>query len=351
MIKPSTGVFPVTDVWIAPLSTRSNGSQKTMGNRAFTLVELLVVIAIIGILVGLLLPAVQAAREAARRMQCSNNVKQIGLALHLYHDTYRRLPPGGIWWTNAVNDPNFKFNRGSMLLRLTQFIEQGNTYRQIDFNQPPEYQFVPGSTTNYIAGQVIPTYKCPSDSTPSHNTQAIDGVAAGRLATFSYAGSKGPTSTGNNPAGSCAERAVWDTYKLSNDDNNPAGPFTRMGRNYTAKLADVSDGLSNTIFVGEVRGDCSIPVTRGWIHGSNLNGMISTIYPMNYDSCRKDLTLGPCRWWDNWSVSFGFKSQHTGGVNFAFGDGSVQFLSQSIDHWTYQYLGGKADGKTASIPD
>ncbi len=119
----------------------------------FTLVELLVVIAIIGILVGLLLPAVQAAREAARRMQCTNNLKQLGLALHNYHDTLRRVPPGGIWFTNAVADPAFQNNRGSLLAHLTQFIEQGNTYRQFNFNGPIEYQFVPGSTTTYIAAR------------------------------------------------------------------------------------------------------------------------------------------------------------------------------------------------------
>ena len=335
-----------------PLTQRSTCIGKPRSKRAFTLVELLVVIAIIGILVGLLLPAVQAAREAARRMQCTNNLKQIGLALHMYNDTFRTLPPGGLWYTNAVTDPNFQLNRGSMLFRLTQFIEQGNTYRLADLNKPPEYQFVPGSTTDYIAGKVIPTYKCPSDSTPLLNTNAIDNVPAGRLASHSYAGSKGPTRTGDNtPNNSCAERAVWDTFRLSDSDNTPAGPFTRNGRIYTAKLSEISDGLSNTIFVGEIRGDCAIPATRGWIHGSNLSGMISTIYPMNINTCTRDLSLGPCRNWDNWSTSFGFKSQHTGGVNFALGDGSIHFLSQSIDHWTYQYLGGKSEGKVASIPN
>jgi prepilin-type N-terminal cleavage/methylation domain-containing protein len=318
----------------------------------FTLVELLVVIAIIGILVGLLLPAVQAAREAARRMQCSNNVKQIGLALHNYHDSLKRIPPGGIWWTNDVNNANFILNRGSMLVHLSQFIEQGNTYRQLDFSRAVEYQTVPGNPTQYVAGQVVPSYRCPSDASPTHNTNAIDGVPTGRLALFSYAGSKGPTRTGNNAAGSCPERAVWDTFSLSTSDNTPAGPFTRLGRIYTAKLGDVSDGLSNTIFVGEVRGDCSIPITRGWVHGSNTNGMISTVYPMNYDSCRRTVAeAGPCRWWDNWSTNFGFKSLHTGGCNFVLGDGSVHFVSQNIDHWTYQYLGGKADGQVASIPN
>ncbi|MBU6173614.1 MAG: DUF1559 domain-containing protein, partial [Planctomycetes bacterium] len=283
-------------------------SSRKRSESAFTLVELLVVIAIIGVLVGLLLPAVQAAREAARRMQCTNNLKQIGIALHNYHDTYRRLPPGGLWFTNAIADPNFQLNRGSMLMRLTQFIEQGNTYNLFDFNRPPEYQLVPGSTTQYIAGQSIPTYRCPSDDSPQFNTNVIDAIPVGRLASHSYAGSKGPTSTGDNAAGSCAERAVWDTYKLSNNDQTPAGPFTRLGRFYIGRFADVSDGLSNTIFVGEIRANCSIPATRGWVHGSNLSGMISTIYPMNVDTCTRDLSRGACRWWDNWSTNFGFKS-------------------------------------------
>ncbi len=319
--------------------------------RAFTLVELLVVIAIIGVLVALLLPAVQSARESARRTQCSNNSRQIGIALHMYHDTHQRVPPGGIWYTNAVADPNFQLNRGSLLLHLLAYVEQGSLYQQIDFSKPPEYQLLRGSTTDYIAGVLIKSYKCPSDFTPKMNANTIDGVSGGKLASFSYAGSKGPTRTGDNAAGSCPERAVWDRYNLSTNDQDPAGPFTRLGRIYTARLAEVTDGLSNTIFVGEVRGDCAIPITRGWVHGSNTNGMISTIYPMNYDTCTKDLSKGPCQWWDNWSTEFGFKSLHPGGVNFTFGDGSMRFLNQNIDHWTYQYLGGKSEGQAISAPN
>jgi prepilin-type N-terminal cleavage/methylation domain-containing protein/prepilin-type processing-associated H-X9-DG protein len=317
----------------------------------FTLVELLVVIAIIGVLVALLLPAVQTARESARRTQCSNNSRQLGIALQTYHDTAQRVPPGGIWWTNAVSDPNFKLNRGSLLLHLLPFIEQQSVYQQINFNQQPDYQFLPGSTTDYIGGVVIKTYKCPSDFTPKLNSASIDGINGSKLASFSYAGSKGPTSTGNNAAGSCAERAVWDKYNFSTSDQTPAGPFTRLGRIYTARLAEVTDGLSNTIFVGEVRGDCALPINRGWAHSSNTNGMISTLYPINYDTCTKDQTKGACRWWDNWSTEFGFKSLHPGGVNFTFGDGSVHFVSQTIDHWTYQYLGGKSEGQAISLPN
>lgn len=318
--------------------------------RAFTLVELLVVIAIIGILIALLLPAVQAAREAARRAQCTSNLKQIGLALLSYHDSAKIFPPGGIWWTNSQTDANWAFNRGSMLAYILPYVEQTTTHSQLD-PRSTNFAYQQMGPANYVAGTVIPFYKCPTDTSPILNNAPIDGVAAGRLALFSYVGSKGPTRTGDNAAGSCSERVVWDAYNFSINDQTPAGPFTRAGRFYCCKMTDVLDGLSNTIFVGEVRGDCALPINRGWAHGSNTNGMISTIYPMNSDTCSRDLSKGACRWWDNWSTEFGFKSQHPGGVNFGFGDGSVRFLSQTMDHWTFQYLGGKSERKSVTIPN
>ncbi len=324
-----------------------------LGGAGFTLVELLVVIAIIGILIALLLPAVQAAREAARRTQCTNNLKQMGIALHNYHDSLASLPPGGIWWTNNTGAANWALNRGSMLAHILPYMEQEPLYEAFDLSLPLAYQQFatpPSSGSPYIAGTLLSVYKCPTDDSPEWNDETINGIAAGNLAMFSYAASKGPTATGDNSAGSCPERAVWIAYALSTDDSNPAGPFTRMGRNYCAEFPDIRDGLSNTIFVGEVRGDCALPIQRGWAHASNTQGMISTIYPMNYDTCHKDQSLGPCHWYNNWSTEFGFKSLHPGGVNFLFGDGSVHFLPETIDHWTYQYLGGKKDGQPVSIP-
>jgi len=327
-----------------------SASNRSSPHRAFTLVELLVVIAIIGILIALLLPAVQAAREAARRAQCTNHLKQIGIALLNYHEAAKTFPPGGIWWTNSTTDVNWHLNRGSMLAYILPFVEQGTAYNQFNFNTNIAYQRL-GPTSPYIASTVMPFYKCPTDDSSALNDAAIDGVPAGNLALFSYVGSKGPTRTGDNAAGRCAERAVWDAYNFSTNDNTPAGPFTRLGRSYCCKMQDVQDGLSNTIFVGEVRAKCALPINRGWAHGSNTNGMISTIYPMNSDTCLKDQSLGACRWWDNWSTEFGFKSLHPGGVNFAFGDGSVHFLAETMDHWTYQYLGGKSERKAAAIPN
>ena len=300
---------------------------------AFTLVELLVVITIIGILIGLLLPAVQSAREAARRMQCSNNLKQIGLALHLYETSTSFFPPGAYWY----GDP--EEYRGSILILLLPYLEQQNLFDQFDYTRKIDNQTFPDGTL--LASAIVPVYVCPSDN----NSGLRNGIAI-----HNYAASNGPTAHINNPSYTCSTASSWNAYALApyEDFNNFAGPFCR--RDHPTSIVDCRDGLSNTIYFGEVRRDCSGHVWAGWVRSNNGNGLVSTQVPMNVDTCHNDDSVDPCLHPRNWATELAFKSSHSGGVMFLFGDGSVHFLSQSIDHWSYQYLGAKADGEAVTIP-
>jgi prepilin-type N-terminal cleavage/methylation domain-containing protein/prepilin-type processing-associated H-X9-DG protein len=297
---------------------------------AFTLVELLVVIAIIAILIGLLLPAVQSAREAARRIQCANNLKQIGLAVNLYESSWKWFPVGSYW---AVGD------RGSILIRLLPYIEQQALYERFDFTKTVDGQTFPGTTTP-IGSTIINTYVCPTDNN--------GGLLADR-AIHNYSASAGPTKHIDSPSCPCSEWSSWNNYGLEPYESVPkfAGPFHRRGGQCQVK--DVRDGVSNTIFFGEVRRDCSIHTQQGWARSNNGNGLVATMVPINYDSCKNGETNGcarPC----NWNTELAFKSAHPGGAQFVFGDGAVRYINEGIDHWNYQYLGGKADGQTVKLP-
>jgi prepilin-type N-terminal cleavage/methylation domain-containing protein len=311
----------------------------SVGRReAFTLVELLVVIAIIGILVALLLPAVQSAREAARKLQCANNLKQIGLALHNYHTAHSTFPPGSFWYGT-----NYDAYRGSILVQLLPFIEQQGLYDQFDFKKKVDDQTMPDGTK--MGATRIPSYVCPSDN----NSGLLNG-----LAIHNYAASAGPTPHGNNSSCSCAS---WDSFNAYPRSINPnwkyggspefAGPFHRTG--VCTTIADCRDGLSNTIYFGEVRRDCSVHIQQGWGRSNNGNGLVATQVPINYDSCDANASDGcerPC----NWSTELAFKSQHPSGAQFVLGDGSVHFFSETIDHYTYQYLGARSDMHVVVVP-
>lgn len=315
--------------------------------RAFTLVELLVVIAIIGILVALLLPAVQAAREAARRSQCSNNLKQFGLGIHNHADVKKgEIPQAGWNWANPQT---------SWHISALPFMEQGALYNQLPWSQAATVDI---SNFTLPSGQWIRTLKsppygrCPTD--PSDEMY-------GGQAQMSYSGSLGSESTPS-------ANAACEPYQVNripgqgavghgNGGNatDTSGPFSRVCMRM--KLSNVTDGLSNTFFVGEAMAICHDHLGGGWPHYNQFNNAhASTVCPINdFTTCTgagpAEIRHPSCTAQNNWNISWGFRSRHPQGAQFLMGDGSVRFVQQSINIVTYNAMGGKADGLTFSDPN
>ena len=348
---------------------------RTFGRRrGFTLVELLVVIAIIGVLVALLLPAVQQAREAARRMSCGNNLKQYGLALHTYNDTWKQLPSG---WSplNSSTGWNNWAPCGWQVKILPQ-MEQGPLFDKISWVTDVQvldpsigsmrYMYGWDSTVQSPTGwkrarQIqVPYSKCPSDSSPESTDWAQS----------SYSGSMGSQYVyGGNSA--CN---IWVTYGVNYEilPNNAAygdgwnarelsGVFSRYhgshdGLSYigvNVPLAGVRDGTSNTIAVGEIIPECHSHGTGWWERDGSGNAHASTSCPINtltpcavsqLDAQNKSYPYPQCFGVGNYNFSWGFKSRHPAGAQFVFVDGSVHFIGSSVNYNTYQRLGGRADG-------
>jgi prepilin-type N-terminal cleavage/methylation domain-containing protein len=295
---------------------------------AMTLVELLVVMAIIGVLVALLLPAIQAAREAARRSSCMNNFKQIGLAVLNFEQSKKLLPPGGIWQDGGRKG-------GSVYVHILPMLEQPALYEAFDFKSDNVDDTKLPGTGQRADAAVISTLICPSDDRQTH----YDGKVA-----HSYAASGGPTEVWLNPDCLCDHE--WSAFIRApiDDPENFAGPFTRIG--VQERLKAITDGLAKTIFFGEMRPQCSEHSRNGWVASNNGNGYCTTLIPINYDTCN-DNAADPCRRSCNWNTEVGFKSAHSGGAYFLMGDGSAHFISEGIDHQTYQLLGAKNDGQSA----
>ena len=336
-----------------------------MRRRGFTLVELLVVIAVIGVLVALLLPAVQAAREAARRAQCVNHQKQLALALHNYHDTFQIFPLGS-WaaWENTT--PPAPAPRTEGLGSLQHFIlpqiERSAEYqlflRDADSVANGSIAYIElGANINALRKARIKVFSCPSSD---HNGWFNN------IALTTYAGSAGPNalSAVGNSRGNCTCSHPYNPFALPTarmPQHGAPGPFFRHNsttevarpRRVASRLADVGDGTANTIFLGEMRPKCSSVALAGWSNSNNGSGVMTTIVPINYDSCGPRAVwqaVDGCRTDCNDTVSLGFKSNHPGGAVFGFVDGGVRFIRQDIDHTLYQYLGAMADGNVVSPP-
>ena len=305
-----------------------------MKRKGFTLIELLVVIAIIAILIGLLVPAVQKVREAAARIQCQNNLKQIGLALHNFHGTYKRFPSGimacvgsgsGCIFPSSCprcQPPPIPGKWGSWLTWILPYMEQNALYSRLDLNSR-EYGYSQGPDS--WGAKVVATYICPSDYVPQETIQY--GVYYfGVNSYFANAGTK-----------------AWPVSVASLNGV--------MYYNSRVAIGNIKDGTSNTLMAGERYSqdpnvtDTDLADWRGWAwtnYNSGGDSLGDTSWPINSPASRTGVDARKCN----------FGSGHPGGANFLLCDGSVHFFSDgAVTIVTLQRLSVPNDGNVVTLPD
>lgn len=318
--------------------------------RGFTLIELLVVIAIIAILIALLLPAVQQAREAARRSTCKNNLKQIGLALHNYHETFRTFPPGYIEEILPSNGGVVVDNEGHWAWNamILPYVDQAPLYNQLNVGTVPVSTVLNTASIRNTMQQTLPLFRCPSDTGPRIHDEAgrrirATGGSEYGLAVTNYIAS-------NNSFGLKKDRGT-------NPTNTANGAFFR---NSDVRLRDLTDGSSNVILIGERAYSLgSVKAFAGALYaardfnatgpaissdGSGSNQGLISIFGGGAAPINANASSGQGR--------IAFSSRHVGGAHFLFGDGRIRFLSENIDHnastiptdSTLEYLIGVDDG-------
>jgi prepilin-type N-terminal cleavage/methylation domain-containing protein len=324
--------------------------------RGFTLIELLVVIAIIAILIALLLPAVQQAREAARRVQCKNNLKQLGLALHNYHDVHRCFPPNGV--NNVTNTQTW-----SAQAFVLPYLEGGNLYNQIDFDVG--YGHPHNVSPVHVRAMRIPVLLCPSDP---NDRQRVNSSGDAEHYPLSYA----------------VGRGIYEVHRTNQSaDGGAAFAYNRVTRD-----RDFTDGMSNTVGMSEVKcftprfhDNCSLPPTvtftpdtlgsllgtsgwstqnghTEWVSGNTIHTGFTTTFTPNtrvlhtvgnvtYDidatSKREAAGSGVCDGVTTYAVVTS-RSYHTGIVQSLLTDGSLRSIGENIDLLTWQNLGQRSDG-------
>lgn len=365
-----------------------------MRRRGFTLVELLVVIAIIGILVALLLPAVQKARGAAQRLQCTNNLSQLGKALHNHHSAMRRFPRNENLIHPTERGQRAARDFASHLVNLSPYLEEGAIYAGIDFCDPQERGCIPPGEQDIngipVRQFVVSTFQCPSDGRnglvdPRDGTSSWRGLAReGMVAVTNYSGSIGSqvmeswsgcfnirSVVGEPPPGYDLDGDGEDWLNQNYNENNPcrtgsscgaasgsnvrsdcpdaktiSGVFARC--TWAAKIRQIKDGTSKTIAMGEILPRSS---EFQWVHGWTLSEGLwfATTAPINFDTDRDKYSGNRLprgrHWGKDFNTAMGFKSRHSAGANFVFCDGSAHFLNEDIDYTTYQQLGARDDGQ------
>jgi prepilin-type N-terminal cleavage/methylation domain-containing protein len=318
----------------------------------FTLVELLVVIAIIGILIALLLPAVQAAREAARRLQCRNNLKQIGLAMHNYHSAHRTFPMGALSQGGPFGSPEWPY----LLFYILPYMEQTPLYQGMKTAQAtavrPWYSNAKSTWPLEVQGQSVAAYLCPSDGrgglTKGSTSSAAQGADPNGLQLFL-----------TNYLGIFSGMNDGDTWAEASGSLSIASQRAAFGINRGARLEDIADGSSNTLLLAEYLTGLPNDI-RGYSYTHRSGCMFlhtaltpNTSVPDNLlahplicygpEMNRPELNL-PCVCGAGNSNTSAARSRHPGGVHGLLGDGSVQFFNESIDATLWQQLGWIDDG-------
>ncbi len=298
----------------------------------FTLIELLVVITIIGVLAGLMLPAVQAAREAARRAQCASNLKQLALAAHNYQDAHGTFP-SCLYLPQAYAVGRRAWNNASWLVLMLPQLEQQPLHNAVNFSvmwgSTPILPAVPpgwapmyyGEQNATVRTTMIDAFACPSD-TSQHADEIRNLLAVGT----SYIGNVGSNCLDPSSGFPCQAPALGDVTGAN-------GIYWRQG-SYVSD-AQVLDGLSNTFMIGEQVMAAS--QWNAWVHANQSLG--STALPLNYAHQPSSLS---------WAWTYSFRSRHPGGAGFALCDGSVRFVKDSVNFVVYQALSTRSGGEAIS---